>query len=361
MQDNKEKILNKFNNLLVPLIAILASLVLAAIILWVTGYDPIQAFTALAKGAFGDSRKIANTLLEATPLIFTGLAVAFAFRCGLFNIGVEGQLLVASIGAAYVGYRFSNLPMIVHLPLSIAAAMVIGGLWASIPGFLKAKLGVHEVINTIMMNYIAYALVAYLGTKVLIEPPGTIPQTPEILPSARLFQIREFLDINSRLNIGFLLAIIVGFVFHYILWKTVLGYEIRTVGLNPDAAEYSGISVTRNIVMAMVISGALAGLAGAERVLGLHLRYIQGFSPGYGFIGIAVALLGRNSALGAIMAALLFGALDSGGAYMARVTKIPNEIVGIVQAIIIFFVASDYAFRKGFKFINKQKEVKGDV
>lgn len=358
---NKEVIFKRFSDILIPFIAILASLLLAALVLWLVGYDPVKAFFSLAKGAFGDSRKIANTLLEATPLIFTGLAVAFAFRCGLFNIGVEGQLLVASVAAAYTGFKFTNLPMIIHLPLSILAAMFVGGLWASIPGVLKAKLGVHEVINTIMMNYIAYALVAYLGTKVLIEPPGAIPQTPEILPSSHLVQIREFFNINSRLNIGFLLALLAGFLVYYILWRTVLGYEIRAVGLNPHAAEYSGISVTRNIIMAMIISGMLAGLAGAERVLGLHFRYIQGFSPGYGFIGIAVALLGRNTPLGVIMAALLFGALDSGGAYMARVTKIPNEIVGIVQAVIIFFVASDYAFRKRLELLNGRKVVKGDV
>lgn len=342
-------------DIIIPLLAIAASFVIAAIILAVAGYNPVEAFSSMLTGAFGDSRKIANTLLETTPLIFTGLAIAFAFRCGLFNIGVEGQLLVGSIAAAYVGYRIS-LPMVIHLPLAILAAMAAGALWASVPGILKARLGVHEVINTIMMNYIAYALVAFLGTKVLIEPPGTIPQTPLIAESAELFQIKKFLPINSRLNAGLFIAVIAVLVFNWLLYKTVLGYEVRAVGLSSTSAEYGGINVSANIVLAMVISGMFAGLCGAERVLGLHHRYIQGFSPGYGFIGIAVALLGRNSPVGIFMAALLFGILDNGGAYMARVAKTPQEIVNVVQGIIIFFVASEYGFRKLFEKVRKSRK-----
>lgn len=341
------KVKESVKGLVNPLLAIFLSLLLAAIVLALFGYDPVEAFGAMAKGAFGDTKKFSNTLLEATPLIFTGLAVAFAFRSGLFNIGVEGQMLVASVAAAYVGANVSGLPGVLHLPLAVLVAMITGAFWAFIPGMLKAKLGVHEVINTIMMNHIAYALVAWLGTKVLIAPPGSIPQTAEVLESARFIRISDISDIGSRLNLGFALGLILVWIFYMLLWKTSLGYEVRAVGFNSSAAEYAGINVARSIIIAMVISGIFAGFAGAERVLGLHLRYIQGFSPGYGFVGIAVALLGRNTPLGVLMAALLFGALDNGGAYMARATDVPNEIVGIVQAVIIIFVAAE----QGFKFI----------
>ncbi|PRX33573.1 nucleoside ABC transporter membrane protein [Orenia metallireducens] len=327
----------------IPLLAILSSFIIGTLIVIASGYDPIATYGALLQGAFGGLNSIADTLLAATPLIFTGLTVAFAYRCGLFNIGGEGQLLVGGLTAAWIG-TFKGVPMIIHLPLTLLAAMVAGALWVAIPAILKAKLGVHEVITTIMFNYISYSLVAYFSLKVLAKP-GSI-QTPDIEPSAYLWRFSNVLDMYSYLNIGFLIGLIVLFVIYYLLWKTTIGYEIRAVGISPDAAEYGGISAARNIILAMLISGALAGLGGAERAMGLFHNYRNGFSAEYGFTGIAVALLGRNHPLGIFLAALLFGALSNGQDYMNMLAGVPVDLVTILQAVIILFVAADLLFRR---------------
>jgi simple sugar transport system permease protein len=327
----------------IPVLAILSAFIIGTIVLLATGYDPISTYSALLKGAFGGVNNISDTLLEATPLIFTGLAVAFAFRCGLFNIGAEGQILVAGLAAAWVG-TWSGLPWIVHIPLTLIAAAVAGGIWVFIPAFLKAKLGVHEVITTIMFNYIAFSFTAYFNLKVLAKT-GQI-QTPDIESSAYLWRLSNWVDMHSYLNIGFIIAVLVAGFIYYLLWKTSIGYEIRAVGNNPDAAEYGGIDSTKMILVALLISGALAGLGGAERTMGLYHNFRNGFSPGYGFTGIAVALLGRNHPLGVILAAILFGALTNGRSYMNMLAGVPVDLVTILQAIIILFVASDLLFRR---------------
>ncbi len=331
----------KHKELVLPIGAIFLGLLVGAlIILWI-GKNPLAAYASLFYGAFGDLNRFANTVARATPLILTGLAVAFAFRRGLFNIGVEGQMLVGALSAAYVGTAFGGLPAIIHLPLTILSAMAASAVWAAIPGVLKAKRGVHEVINTIMMNFIAYAFVAYVITGPL-KAPGQIPKSADILSSAQLIRLSELAQWStSRLNAGIIIALLACVAIYYLLWKTTAGYEIRAVGLNPHAAEYGGISVNRNIILAMVISGVLAGLAGAERVLGFHGSFILGFSPGYGFEGIAVALLGKNHPVGVIFAAILFGSLSSGGRWMAFNTGVPTDIVTVLQAVIIFFVAAE--------------------
>ncbi|SJZ31551.1 ABC transporter permease [Selenihalanaerobacter shriftii] len=329
--------------LLIPVLAIIFSFIIGAVIVLAFGYDPVATYSALLQGAFGNLNRFADTLLSATPLILTGLSVAFAFRCGIFNIGGEGQLLVGGIAAAWVG-TFKGLPLILHLPLAITAAVVAGALWIAVPAVLKAFLGVHEVITTIMMNYISYALVAYISLKVLANP-GQI-KTPPIESSAYLWRFSNILNIRSYLNLGFIIVLIVLLFIYYLLWKTTIGYEIRAVGINPDAAEYGGISAPKNIVLAMLISGGLAGLGGAERALGLYHYYIQGFSPGYGFTGIAVALLGRNHPAGILLAGILFGALANGRTFMNMSAGVPIDLVTIIQSIIIFFVAADAFFRK---------------
>jgi len=347
----------RLKELVLPLGAIFLGLLVGAImILWI-GKNPLFAYASLFYGAFGDLNSIANTLARATPLILTGLAVAFAFRCGLFNIGVEGQLLVGGLSAAYVGTVLNGLPLIVHLPLTILSAMVASAIWAAIPGILKAKRGVHEVINTIMMNFIAYALVAFVITGPL-KAPGQIPKSADILETAQLIRLSEFAQWStSRLNTGILIALLACIVIYYLLWKTTIGYEIRAVGLNPFAAEYGGISVNRNIILAMVISGMIAGLAGAERVIGFHGSFILGFSPGYGFEGIAVALLGKNHPVGVILAAILFGTLSSGGRWMAFNTGVPTELVTVLQAVIIFFVAAEQIVAWFFRSKKKTRQV----
>ncbi|MBM7614053.1 ABC transporter permease [Alkaliphilus hydrothermalis] len=341
----KEDIQDNIRELLIPIGAIILGLLVGAVIMLAIGANPIEAYKALFIGAFGDMNKFANTLARSTPLIFTGLAVAFAFRCGLFNIGVEGQLYVGALAAAFVGGNLTGLPKIIHLPLTILAGMAAGGLWAAIPGFLKAKRGVHEVINTIMMNFIAYALIGYLVADVL-KAPGQTPRTVPILPSATLIRLGELVNwSNSRLSIGFLIGLIACAIIYFVLWKTTIGYEVRSVGLSPLAAEYGGINSNRKIILAMVISGALGGLAGAERVLGFDRALILGFSPGFGFEGIAVALLGRNHPVGVLLGALLFGALSNGGAWMNFTTSVPVDLIVVLQAVIIFFVAADQIIR----------------
>ena len=327
----------------IPLLAISSAFIIGTIVLLATGYDPVSTYSSLLKGAFGGVNNISDTLLEATPLIFTGLAVAFAFRCGLFNIGAEGQILVAGLTAAWVG-TWSGLPWIVHIPLTLIAAAVAGALWVFIPAFLKAKLGVHEVITTIMFNYIAFSFTAYFNLKILAEP-GQI-QTPDIEPSAHLWRLSSLWDMHSYFNFGFVIALVVAAFIYYLLWKTTIGYEIRAVGNNPDAAEYGGIDSTKMILLALLISGALAGLGGAERTMGLYHNFRNGFSPGYGFTGIAVALLGRNHPLGVILSAILFGALTNGRDYMNMLAGVPVDLVTILQSIIILFVASDLLFRR---------------
>ncbi|WP_026477937.1 ABC transporter permease [Alkaliphilus transvaalensis] len=354
----RQKLYDNLRELMIPLGAITLGLLVGAVIILMTGANPIEAYKALFIGAFGDVNKFANTLARSTPLIFTGLAVAFAFRCGLFNIGVEGQMFVGALAAAYVGANFEGLPKIIHLPMAILAAMIAGGFWAAIPGILKAKRGVHEVINTIMMNFIAYAFIGYMVSDVL-RAPGQTPRTVGVLPSAQLVRLGELVGWStSRLSIGFLIGLLVCGIIYYLLWKTTIGYEVRSVGLSPMAAEYGGVNSSQKIILAMIISGALGGLAGAERVLGFDRALILGFSPGFGFEGIAVALLGKNHPLGIIFGALLFGALSNGGAWMNFTTNVPVDLIVVLQAVIIFFVAADQIIRRIF---SKNKKEWGAV
>ncbi|GAB6087823.1 ABC transporter permease [Alkaliphilus crotonatoxidans] len=351
---NKEKLVEQIKELLLPIGAIFLGLIVGGLIMLSIGQNPFVAYKALFQGAFGDFNKFANTLARSTPLLFTGLAVAFAFRCGLFNIGVEGQMFVGALAAAYVGVAITGLPKLLHLPLTILAGMAAGGFWAFIPGILKAKRGVHEVINTIMMNFISYALIGYMVAGPL-RAPGQTPRTVGILESARLTRLGELVSwSNSKLNVGFLIGLMACLIIYYLLWKTTIGYEVRAVGLNPHAAEYGGISSNKKIVLAMVISGALAGLAGVERVLGFDRALILGFSPGFGFEGIAVALLGKNHPVGVILGALLFGALSNGGAWMNFNTNVPVDLIVVIQAVIIFFVAADEIVRRWVR--KKRKE-----
>ncbi len=320
----------------VPIFSVVLALLAGSVFILIVGENPITAYGVLFRESFGSVRNIAATLQRATPLVFTGLAVAFAFRCGLFNIGAEGQLYVGAMVAAIIGVSLASLPRLIHLPLAIVAGMLAGGVWAFIPGILKAKLGVHEVINTIMLNFIAYFLTDYLVTGPF-HGGRWAPETDRVADTATLARLFP----PTRLNSGIILALAAIAVVYVILWKTRVGYEIRAVGYNPSAAQYGGISVSRSMVMAMVVSGACASLAGVEQVLGVHGRFIQRFSPDLGFVGIAVALLGKNHPVGVFLAAILFGALRTGGAAMDRLTDVPRELIVIIQAMIIMFVAAE--------------------
>jgi len=346
--------------ILSPLIAVVAAFVVGGIIIVALGDNPFEAFGLLLSNSFGSVKDIGWTLHYATPLIFTGLAVAVAFRCGLLNIGAEGQIYVAAFATAWVGIKFGgtvvdifgkqenwswvSLPSWLLIPLCVLTAMVVGGLWGAIPGYLRAKFGSHEVINTIMLNFIALALVGYFTQYYYKIPGDPIQETAPIGAAAAIPKLNEFLPFipaDVPLNVAFLLAIAMCVVVYLYLWKTKWGYELRAVGQNPSAAEYGGISPKRQIVVAMTISGALAGMVAIGEVMGVRHNYYHEFTGNeWGFFGIAVALLGRNHPLGVFIAAIFFGVLLRGQIFVDAFTRYVSKDLGaVLQAIIILFVA----------------------
>lgn len=320
----------------VPLVAVLLALAIGAILLALSGANPFEAYGALWQGAFGSPTAIQRTLEKSTPLIFSGLAVAFAFKAGLFNIGAQGQLLLGAIVAAYVGFSIEGLPAIIHAPLALLAGGAAGALYGAIPGALKVYTGAHEVITTIMLNYIAINITDYLadGPWKDVAAGNIVARTPLIAPSAEL-------PLLGSVPFGFILALIAAVVTWWLLFRTTLGYEIRTVGLNSSAAQYAGISVARIIILAMVISGFLAGLGGAVETQGIIGRFQPGFNVGLGFDGITVALLGKTSPFGVIPAAILLGAMAAGSTQMQFNAGVAQEITDVITAFILFFVAAD--------------------
>src|SRR5688572_12199674 len=335
--------------LLFPFIAVVAAFVVGGIVVLFIGDDPIYTYRLLIGSALSWPDGIGWTLFYATPLIFTGLAVAVAFRCGMLNIGAEGQLYVGAFAAAWVGIEGASLPAVVLLPSCILAAIAAGAFWGGVPGVLKARFGSHEVINTIMLNFIAVALVSYFTQYHYRIPGDAIMQTAPIGEGARLARLGSFvpgLPERIPVNLTFLMALACCGLVYVFLWKTTWGYEIRATGQNPAAAEYGGISIRRQMILAMVISGALAGMVGVHEVLGYRYRYYDGFSANYGFTGIAVALLGRNHPAGVLAAALLFAVLQRGAVPVDAFTRhVSNDIVQILQALVILCVAAESAFR----------------
>ena len=349
-----------------PLIAVLAAFVVGGIIVLLIGDNPFVAFYHMIANSFGSLNDIGYTLFLATPLIFTGLAVAVAFRCGLLNIGAEGQLYVAAFATAWVGIKFGgtvvdifgkqenwswySLPAFLLVPLCIVAAIAAGGIWGAIPGILKAKFGSHEVINTIMLNFIAVALVSYFTQYYYKIPGDPIMQTAEIGPAAQIPRISQYIPGMPEfvpLSVAFLIAILMCILVYIFLWKTKWGYELRAVGENPSAAEYGGISPKKQIIIAMTISGGLAGMVAIGEVLGDRYRYYHDFSDGWGFLGIAVALLGRNHPLGIFIAAIFFAVLKRGQIFVDIETRfVSKDLVEVLQAIIIIFVASLQRFSR---------------
>lgn len=325
--------------------------------------SPFGVYNEIFRAALSDRNGWGNVLYRATPLIFTGLAVAFAFQCGLFNIGGEGQMVIGGFAITWIGFTFTGLPPILLIPLCVLGGAVAGAIWGGIPGYLKAKLGVHEVVNTIMMNWIAVALTQYLT--MVYKPPDTmIPHTEKIAKGAQLSRLFHYLNPlgvdfprHNLLNTSIILAIIVVLVVYFILKRTKLGYEIRACGLSPSAAECAGISVAKNIVLAMAISGAIAGLAGVNQVMGYKHRFRYGVFEGLGFDGIGVALIGKSTPFGVVLAALLFGILDHGGLAIDVSTKVPREIILVLKAtILIFVVVSTEISKRILEFIQKRQE-----
>ena len=345
---SKSLLRSALDAMLIPFLAILTAVVLGGIIIVAVGGNPLLAYAGLIQGSFGSARALSETSVWATPYIFAGLAVALAFKGGLFNIGAEGQLALGAVSSAVIGYALPewlgfDLPTIIHLPLVIIVGMAAGALWAGIVGFLKAYTGGHEVINTIMMNYIALNTISFLlnGPLKDRDPNNVIARTPLIAESARMPIIFEGL----RVHWGFVLALLAAFLVWWMLSKSTLGFEIRTVGLNPDAAKYAGVNVKRIIILTMALSGMLAGLAGALEVTGLNYRHELGFSIGYGFDAIAIALLGKSHPLGVVLAASLFAAMRNGATRMQFLTQLPIDLISMLQALILLFVAADAIIR----------------
>lgn len=370
--------------LAIPVLAMVTALIIGGLFIVFTtpqfyaawGVSPLQglkegwnilvtAYSALFTGAIGDPARITaalqsgdpeqvrkafypffESLVAATPYIFGGLSVALGFRAGLFNIGAEGQIFIGAIFAAFVGYSVTGLPAFIHMPLAFLAGAVGGGLWGMIPGWLKARTGAHEVINTIMMNYIAFRLSDWLLTGPMKRPDSANPVSPTIEDSAKLFR---FFGEPIRFHLGFFVALLVAWLVYWFLFKTRWGFDLRTVGSNPHAARYAGMIVSLTIVLAMTLSGALAGMAGANEVLGLNYNLAMAFSSGYGFDSIALALLGNSHPVGVVLSALLFGFLRNGATNMQLKADIPIDIISIFQALVLVFIATPAIIRSLYR------------
>jgi simple sugar transport system permease protein len=318
---------------LIPIIAVFIALFIGGILIKLQGLDPIVAYKSLFKTAFGSIEGIGATLGKSTPLVLSGLAVAVGLRAGLFNIGAQGQLLSGSLAAAWAGVTFDGLPGYIHIPVALIIGAFFGSIVAAISGLLKAYRGVHEVITTIMLNSIVMAIADYLASGKLREPGQFLTRTSEIAESARL-------PIIGNLPSGFFIAVILGVFIWWVLGRTTSGFRIETVGRNRHAAWYSGISVKRTVVSAMVVSGAIAGLGGAIETLGITYRYAPAFNLGLGFDGITIALLGRVHPIGIIPGAILIGGMRAGAANMQFDAGVAPEIVDLLMALILLFVTA---------------------
>ncbi len=399
---------------LMTALALVTAFVLGGLVMWITSGSlatVFQAYDGLVRGAFFKERGLSESLVATVPYILLSLAVAVGFKSGLFNIGAEGQFYIGAISAAFVGQAFHGLPAIIHLPLSLAAGVLGGAIWAGIPGYLKARTGAHEVISTMMMNYIAFRFAEYVVSFPLKDKLATAVQTPRVSSAAELWTFADvparlqdplnalavalimtllayilirwlfarrltqrlarwgiavvvgvitfvglpvltrlwwpFQDPYDRLHTGLLLAVAAAVAVWWLLWKTTLGFEMRTVGANPNAAKYAGMSMTRNIMLAMCISGGLAGLAGTVEVLGVSICRCLPlfFSSGYGFDSIAIALLANNNPFGILAASFLFGAMRNGADLMELVSGVSKYVISVIQALLLLFAAAPAVVR----------------
>ncbi len=326
---------------LIPLAAVLAALAVGAILLLIAGANPLAAYRPLFLGALGSTYGLTETLVKTCPLLLVGLGIAIAFRGGVINIGAEGQIIVGALATTVVALGLPDLPGVALIPLVMLAGALAGAVWGGIPGLLKARLGVNEILSTIMMNQIALQAAMFLLRGVLIDPEeiayGTgYPQSSQLPQQVWLVRLIP----RTRLHWGIPLAVLLAVLVYVFLWRTTIGYRIRAVGVNPDASRYAGINVPRYLVLAMLLSGGFAGLAGAIEVLGIHHRMLDGISAGYGFSGIVAALFGRLHPLGAIPASVLFGALLVGADMMQRAVGVPSGMVNALQGLVVIFVVS---------------------
>lgn len=312
------------------------ALLVTAFILWTTGQPVLSTFVLILRTGLGSVPGLADTLLQATPLIFTGLATALSFRAGVFNVGVEGALYLGAFAAAWVGFSFPGLPGPVLILAAFAAAVLVGGLWLAVPAALKVYLRVDEVVSTLMLNYVAINLTSYLVNYPFRAPGLANSMSPPVAEQGHLARLLP----PSQLNISLVIAVLLTIAVAGVLDRTRLGFEIRTVGHNPEFARIMGISVARVTLTVMVLSGAIGGLAGGAHVLGVNYRFIDGFSPGWGYEGITIALLARHNPWGILVAGLLFGVLRNGGGMIQIFSHVPISIIDILQATIVLLVTA---------------------
>jgi simple sugar transport system permease protein len=324
----------------VPVAAVILAALIGAVILWVSGANSLDAYAALIEGSFGTGDAVGRTLEKATPLILSGLAVAFAFKAGLLNICAQGQLLFGAIVAAFVGFGGEGLPPLIHAPLAFLIGGLAGALYGAIPGALKTYTGAHEVITTIMLNFVAINLTDFLANGVWKDTSqgNIVARTPAVLASAK---IPEW----GNVPLGFVLAVLACVITWWLLFRTTLGFEIRTVGLNPHAAQYAGMRVPATIILTMALSGFMAGIGGSIETLGVVGRFQPGFNANLGFDGITIALLARTHPVGIIPAAILVGAMRAGSSRMQFDAGVSSEIIDVILALVLFFVAADKIVR----------------
>lgn len=321
------------------LVPFAAALLVGALTLLLTNRDPVATYLLLLEQSFGSSVAIGNTLAQATPVLFAGLATAVAFRAGVFNVGVEGSIYLGAFGAAWVGFSFVGAPGLLLIPGALLAAAVAGGLWGFVPGYLRARWQVDEVVTTLMLNFVAIGLTSYLVNGPFLAVGTANSMSPTVAPAARLGSLMP----PSQVSVGFVLALVVAAIFWFTFRRTTVGYELDAAGANPRFAVTSGISLFKVIVVAMIVSGLVAGLAGAVQILAVNGRFIDRFSPGFGFTGIAVALLGRNTAIGCVLAAIFFGALSNGAAMMQLFSDIPLDLVNVLAGMVMIFAVVNFA------------------
>ena len=346
----------------IPIVAVVLALLLSALIMLATSVEPaniVKSFVALAYGSVGSLVAVSETLTSSIPLVMSGLGIGLAFRAGLFNIGAEGQIVIGGLAAVIVSFAITGLPFYLHLPLVLTVGMIAGALYAGLAGFLRAATGAHEVISTIMLNLIAFRMLDYVLRQPFIQKEGrSDPISKAVLETAELPRLLTFIDPNLRVHAGLMIMLVSVALIFWLLFRSKLGFAFRVSGENPDAAKYAGIRAGLTIVLAMAIAGGLAGLAGATQVTGVLGRASPGFSAGIGFDAIAVALLGRSHPVGILLAGLLFGALEAGGRQMQVDAGVSIDLIGIVQALIIVFVAAPLLVKQilpfGFSAISKK-------
>ncbi len=354
--------------LLIPILAVFSALVVGALIMWIFGDNPIAAYRGLFDGAVGSARAWSTTIRKMTPLILTGLSVAVAFKAGLFNIGASGQFIMGTVCSVAVGVNFEGLPAFIHLPLALLAGVAGGMAWGFIPGALKVFTGAHEVIVTIMLNYVASLFASWTvyagGTQGQTPGPlwdptaGPISETADVFMSARLPWI--FAE-PYRVHWGVVIALAVALLMWWVIFKTTLGFETRTVGANNKAARYAGMNVNWVIILTMMIAGGLAGLAGGIETLGLNHKFAPEFTGGVGFDGITVALLGQTNPIGVVLSAFLLGALDAGGARMQFDSGVSADIIQVIQALVLAFVAAPTIIRQIYRIRKPSDQVESTV